>query len=194
MKKTAIFTLLAALVLNFGCKNTSEKMTNEFIDQAINEEFIIKGKEIASSAFLSLSGELAKAVKHGGLENALSYCNINALSLTDSLSNAHNVDIKRTSLKFRNPLNKPTDREVEILNQYALEKENGQIMQAIIDDEAERKTFYAPIIMQAQCIKCHGAKSNISIYNSIVKLYPNDLATDYKQGDLRGMWSISFNK
>lgn len=194
MKKTAIFFLLMTIAFSWGCKNTSQKMSNESIAQATNEEFIIKGKEIASSAFLSLSGELAKAVKNGGLENALSYCNTNAIPLTDSLSNAHNVDIKRTSLKFRNPRNKPTEREKEILNQYELAMENGQIMEAIIDNKAERKTFHAPIIMQAACIKCHGAKSNISIYDSILKLYPKDLATDYTQGDLRGMWSISFNK
>ncbi len=182
------------IAFSWGCKNTSQKMSNESIAQVTNGEFIIKGKEIASSIFLSLSGELAKAVKNGGLENALSYCNTNAIPLTDSLSNAHNVHIKRTSLKFRNPQNKPTKREKEILNQYELAMENGQIMEAIIDNKAERKTFYAPIIMQAACIKCHGAKSNISIYDSILKLYPNDLATDYTQGDLRGMWSISFNK
>ncbi|MFT6338050.1 MAG: hypothetical protein ACJATI_004820 [Halioglobus sp.] len=194
MKKTAIFFLLTAFIIAIGCKNTSTKIPMVISEQEFDEEFIIKGKEIASSAFLSLSGELAKAVKNGGLKNALSYCNTNAIPLTDSLSNAHNVDIKRTSLKFRNPRNKPTEREKEILNQYELAKENGQIMEAIIDNEAERKTFHAPIIVQAACIKCHGAKSNISMYDSILKLYPNDLATDYTQGDLRGMWSISFNK
>ncbi|MFT4533645.1 MAG: hypothetical protein ACJA1A_001846 [Saprospiraceae bacterium] len=194
MKKTAIFFVLVTIAFSWGCKNTSQKMSNEFIDQATNEEFIIKGKEIASYAFLSLSGELAKAAKHGGIKNALSYCNTNAIPLTDSLSNAHNVDIKRTSLKFRNPKNKPTEREREILNQYEMTKNNGLIMEAIIDNEAERRTFYAPIIMQTACIKCHGEKSSISMYDSILKLYPNDLATDYNQGDLRGMWSITFNK
>lgn len=194
MKKTALFFLLAAITLSYGCKNTSSKTAPEYTDQESKEEYIVKGKEIASSAFMALSSELAKAVKDGGLENALSFCNINALPLTDSLSNAHNVEIKRTSLKYRNPKNKPTEKEREILNQYELAKENGHLMQPIIDNEEDRKSFYAPIITQAACIKCHGEKSNISLYDSILDLYPDDLATDYKQGDLRGMWSISFKK
>ena len=194
MKKTFIFFLLIGFTFLYGCKNSSDKTHTESNDQTTDEEYIVKGKEIASSAFLALSGELGKAVKKGGLKSALSYCNTNALPLTDSLSNVYNVDIKRTSLDFRNPKNKPTDLERKILNQYELTKENGQVLQAMIGKVDDGKSFYAPIIMQAACIKCHGEKSNISVYDSILDLYPEDLATGYMQGDLRGMWSITFKK
>ena len=194
MKKTFIYFVVIGFAFMLGCKNTPTKTHTASDDQTSDEEYIVKGKEIASSAFLALSGELEKAVKKGGLVNALAYCNTKALPLTDSLSSLYNVDIKRTSLKFRNPENKPTEREREILNQYELTKENGQLLQAMIGNVDDGKSFYAPIIMQAACIKCHGEKSNISVYDSILDLYPEDLATGYIQGDLRGMWSITFKK
>jgi hypothetical protein len=55
--------------------------------------------------------------------------------------------------------------------------------------------FYAPIIVQKKCLTCHGevgvdvTKKSDSIIESY---YPKDLATGFKEGDLRGIWSITF--
>lgn len=48
----------------------------------------------------------------------------------------------------------------------------------------------------AACLKCHGNKtSDISVetLQSIEINYPQDLATGYAVGDLRGMWKIELN-
>jgi hypothetical protein len=45
-------------------------------------------------------------------------------------------------------------------------------------------------------LNCHGViGKNIdsTVYKTIKDFYPNDAATGYKLGDLRGMWSIKFN-
>ena len=117
MIKTTIFCLLASFVLFLGCKNSSKSVDTPIVYQMSDEEYIDQGQDISSSAFLALSGALRKAIKAGGLKNALSYCNVNALALTDSLSDVYDVEIKRTSLKHRNPKNRPTADEIEILNQ-----------------------------------------------------------------------------
>ena len=192
MQKKSSFIFFAILILAIGCKETKTENQPKTEDQKYTEDYISAGKEIASTSFISLSSALTKAKEKGGLKNALAYCNEKALPLTDSLSKVYQVDIKRTSLKYRNPNNKPSKKEEQILNQYKLAKDNGQILQAIIDNEGGVNTFYAPIIIQDACLKCHGQKSEITIIKTIEDLYPNDLATDYSRGDLRGMWCISF--
>ena len=49
--------------------------------------------------------------------------------------------------------------------------------------------------MQANCLVCHGTiNETVTIkMDSIIKsLYPNDKAIEYSEGDLRGIWSITF--
>lgn len=194
MIKTTIFLLLASFVLFFGCKNASKSVDTPMVYQMSDEEYIDQGLDISSSTFLALSGALKKSIKAGGLENALSYCNLNALALTDSLSNFYDVEIKRTSLKQRNPKNRPTADEVEILNQYEEAKKSGEPLMAMVNEVSGVKKFYAPILVHDVCLKCHGLTTDISIYDSILKHYPDDLATGYAMGDLRGMWSVTFRK
>ena len=55
--------------------------------------------------------------------------------------------------------------------------------------------FYAPIFLQQKCLACHGeiGKNVNAETDSIIKsIYPYDAATGFKEGDLRGIWSIAF--
>ena len=57
--------------------------------------------------------------------------------------------------------------------------------------------FYKPIMLQQMCASCHGSKSKDiqpSVWKAINTLYPLDMAYDFKTGDLRGMWHITFLK
>ena len=192
--KNTIFLIFTLFVLLSSCK--SKTTTNQDVTKNDNweKEYVEKGKEIASSSFIALSGALSKAVKNGGIESALSFCNVNAIPLTDSLSKAYNVEIKRTSLKYRNKQNKPTSKEKLVLQEYNRAKESEQVMKPMIIEENGNKVFHAPIIVQDACLKCHGDIASISVYDKILKLYPEDMATGYTRGDLRGMWSVTFKK
>ena len=57
-------------------------------------------------------------------------------------------------------------------------------------------TFFAPSVLNNEfCLKCHGALGqDISPENVAViqNLYPQDEATGFKLGDLRGAWRIDF--
>jgi len=192
MKIFSIGLLAIGFLLIWGCK-TEPKSTKVNADSNLETSQLLEtGKEIASATFLALSGELQDAMKSGGVEHALTYCNLKAIDITDSLSSKYNVDIKRTSLKFRNIDNTPTPTEERILKQLENKQKSGKPLLPEVVLNGYSKTFYAPIIVQDMCLKCHGQKEDIANYNKIKELYPNDLAVGYKQGDLRGMWSISF--
>ncbi len=82
------------------------------------QEYATKGNEISQATFKALSEKLTEQMKLGGPAQAIPFCNVEALPLTQQLSDQYDVTIKRTSDKLRNPTNKPSLRELEIINNY----------------------------------------------------------------------------
>lgn len=160
------------------------------------QEYTKKGNEISQATFKALSEKLTEQMKMGGPAQAIPFCNVEALPLTRQLSEEFNATIKRTSDKLRNQENKPTKRELEIINNYhKLISEYQEISPIVEVDSDNKKHYYAPIILKANCLACHGkVEEFVSVKtDSIIKsLYPNDKALAYNEGDLRGIWSIAF--
>ncbi|GLR17681.1 Tll0287-like domain-containing protein [Portibacter lacus] len=184
------FLIIAILGVIITSCNMEQKGSKAKIDQD-QEALMQRGKEVAQNTFKALSQELKKSMEEGGIEKAIAYCNINALPITDSLSNEYHAEIKRTSAKYRNPKNAPTMAEGKVLLAYQELKDKGEDMKPKLAEVGGKQIFYAPIVMQEMCMKCHGPKDQISAYDKILAKYPTDLATGYKTGDLRGMWSIT---
>lgn len=162
------------------------------------QEYADKGSEISKAAFKALSGKLTEQMKLGGPAQAIPFCNVEAMPLTRELSEEYNVTIKRTSDKLRNQENKPSARELEIINKYhKLISDKREIKPIVEMDSNNNKHYYAPIILKENCLACHGkVEEFVSVKtDSIIKsLYPNDKAIGYNEGDLRGIWSIEFKK
>jgi hypothetical protein len=121
------------------------------------------------------------------------------MPLVDSLSKKYGAVIKRVSFKVRNPKDVPTELEREILEAYEYQMENSAEMksnvQAVEDDQY---LFTKPILVEnALCLTCHGTFENGLTQETdafIKSKYPEDKATGYEIGELRGMWSITFPK
>lgn len=160
------------------------------------QESANKGNEISQATFKALSEKLTEQMKLGGPAQAIPFCNVEAIPLTQKLSEENNATIKRTSDKLRNQENNPTKRELEIINNYhKLISEKKEITPIVEVDNNNNKHYYAPIILKANCLACHGKVDEFVTVktDSIIKsLYPNDKAIGYNEGDLRGIWSITF--
>ncbi len=175
----------------------TDKQNAEGAD-SINAEYSQKGKEIAEASFKALSGQLKGAMEKGGVRNAVEYCNFMANPLIDSLSQAHQAQIRRTSFHARNPGNKPSPNEKDILAFFHTKYNNKEPLAPMVIIYHDGSTvFYAPIVIPGPlCLTCHGdPEKTISSqdYDYIRSLYPDDDAIGYKTGDLRGMWSITLN-
>ncbi len=177
--------------------NTPAESTDK-VEKIDNKVFLKKGQEVAQATFKTLSGNLQKAMKKGGVPNALEYCNLAAMPLVDSLSKVHDAEIRRTSLKVRNPKNRPTPQELEQLQSYEIQSKAGEKLSPVVKEiDPNTIAFYAPISIMPVCERCHGVLGNTLLekdYEVVKKLYPEDKAIGYMSGDLRGMWSISFKK
>ena len=157
-----------------------------------------KGGIISKSTGAELSGTLTNKMKSGGLVEAVEFCNTAALPLTQKMADSFGVEIKRTSLKTRNPLNKPSENEELILREFVANVEKGIPLEPIVRlDQYGNPNYYAPVLVEKKCLICHGTLDQelSRAADSIIKShYPDDLATGFKEGDLRGIWSISFSK
>jgi len=180
--------LLFLSVIIFSCSDTLSKKEIEL--------FTEQGNLIAKGTSEELSGKLMAKMKEGGIPLAVEYCNTAALPLTSKISKEEHVSIKRTSIKVRNPLNTANKEEIQIINKFLSMIDRNVPPKPLVKlDLSGNPHYYAPIFVDSKCLICHGTpdKELSRKADSIIKTYyPEDLATGFKEGDLRGIWSISF--
>ncbi len=207
MKKTLLFIFLLAIsvALINSCNESAKKKTagekiskEEKLSKAEKKEYRKTGKKIVKASFGALSSHLKFAMESGGVEGAIQYCSVKAIPLVDSLSESNNVDIRRTSLKYRNLQDKPTDFEKKMLNYFQKRKDTGKKLHPAVKKSPDGKVkYFHPItISKKLCLNCHGKPGKtMSSENlkAIRELYPDDKATGYKEGDFRGLWVVTFN-
>ncbi|MFN4144862.1 MAG: DUF3365 domain-containing protein [Runella sp.] len=162
-----------------------------------NDDIKKKGDEIVQVSSQTLSKAVMQAMAKGGVEHAAKFCNTAAYPLTDSLSSVYGVKIRRTSHQWRNPKNKPSKQERDLLVQFLTQQKNGQPLEAKIVQLNNNEWLYAkPILLQPQCQVCHGKLGETVTaenYKIIKKLYPSDKAVGFVPGDIRGMWVLKFS-
>ncbi|OJJ19546.1 hypothetical protein BKI52_22325 [marine bacterium AO1-C] len=192
MAKLLNISLIITLLGLMACGQSNQQKQDN--DQALKT----KGKAIAQETFKALSKELKAALQKGGVAEAVPYCSINALPLTQTIAKKHNVSIRRTSLHIRNPKNFPNTQERKVLEDYEQSLKTGKTPKPQLTRLSDKQTmFNAPIFIKPLCLNCHGkvgeqiSKKNYALIKSS---YPNDKATNYKMAELRGMWSIVFQK
>lgn len=213
IRKTIYFgILLTGLLFMISCngeakkeeakKEEKQEIKKEVKKDGLSEEakadYMKKGMAIAKSSGKTLKSRLTAAVNKGGLQNGINTCNKVAQKMMDSLSVVYNAKIKRTTLKLRNEKDKPDQDELAVLSKFSkMMGDNKKPKPEVKQLASGEVRFYAPIMIDKVCLNCHGKiGENVKPqnYDVIKKHYPNDEAIDYKEGDLRGIWSITFKK
>lgn len=194
--KNQILTVIAAAFILTGCSGQNQKKELTDTEKRLYSD---KGKQIAKATFEVLSGQLTQALARGGVTEAVTYCNLKAYPLVDSLSNVHRATIKRATIWARNPSDEANAEEEKIINEYLALKSGNQPLNPVVRrNEAGDIQFYMPIQIGTElCLNCHGNTGTdikAGDYEIIKKLYPDDRATGHKMGDLRGIWSITFSQ
>lgn len=193
MKKIHLLITLFSIFAFVTCQTTHS-------DKQVSSQYTEMGNKLVKQSFDTLSKSLKAAISAGGFEHAVSYCKVNAVPLTDTYA-TDSIIIRRTALRYRSPSNAPTTDETRILNLYASQKGQGIVndsLKSITEESADgRIHYYKPIVLQEMCTNCHGPKNAVgqqALWTAIDSLYPEDMAYDFKPGDLRGMWHITFIK
>jgi hypothetical protein len=193
MKK--IFLIATITLFAIQCSKTEVKP--EVSTDEISAENLIKTAEISIDSLKSFAGETKKLlvknitaqIEKGGVESAVEFCNIEAMPLTKSMSDKHGLTISRVSDKRRNPKNNANAEELKLIENYKKQLLAGEILKPIRTETH----YYEPLVTNAMCLQCHGEPGkNIQpkVAAKIAQLYPKDLATGYKENEVRGLISI----
>ena len=203
MKK--ILWISALLISLSACQNEVKKEPNKEVEKQEakvqkpsfdHKAYKMKGMIIAKNTFKVFKSNIQKVAAKDGLPGVVGFCHENAKKLADSLGKTHNVVIKRTSHKLRNAKNEPDADSKAVLEEYLKLQESHKTMEPVVKKAPDGYVhFYAPIKLKKECLKCHGTPGQDitdEIYKLIKSKYPNDKATGFKEGELRGIWDIKF--
>ncbi|HET20197.1 MAG TPA: DUF3365 domain-containing protein [Chromatiales bacterium] len=156
---------------------------------------IDQARAIAKEFGGTLKGELEKAMKAGGPVAAIEVCHSKAPAIAKDLSAKYRAEVHRTSLKPR--ATAPQDWEREVLADFDARRVSGEDPNAIefhqvveIDGKPHLRYMKAIGTMPV-CLNCHGTDIKPEVKARLEALYPEDKATGYKAGELRGAFSIT---
>ena len=199
--KTIIIPIFAALLLIVGCSKPDYEITEP--DKVEQEKAVEIGSKLAGIVMDTLRNALMAAMQEGGPMEAVKVCNTKALIITQLVAGSSpvKVDIKRTSLKYRNPRNKPNEIESKALEYYQDKiADRAEIpmnyVQKVSDKDGIHFYYYRPIKIMPFCLACHGDEKTIhpGMKPILKQLYPDDLAIGYKEGDLRGLLRVRIDE
>jgi hypothetical protein len=180
--------LILALVMTGAVSAGEEKAAQE----AFKKDAQAAIKELATS----LKSSLLAAMGDGGPAEAVSVCNLIAPSLAAEISKKYGLEIGRTSLKVRNPANEADAWETDVLQRFETRLAGGEAIQKLtFKEKVETASGSQWRMMKAiptdkVCLSCHGSKIAEPVQARIDTHYPDDMATGFKLGDIRGAFTV----
>lgn len=147
-----------------------------------------RGAALIGELKKTLLGTLTAAMGQG-IPAAIATCHTEAPALTEKVSREGAV-VGRATRKPRNPKNEATGWQAEALAHFeklAADKAPlaGQSFARVLDGG---KIAYAePLVIQEVCLACHGQTLAPEVTAVLAEKYPNDRATGYALGELRGV-------
>jgi len=158
------------------------------------EQMITKGAAASAALLQKLGGEVKTNMQSHGPVKTLEFCSLNALSMTDQVALETGTRIKRLTLKERNPVNAAAGEDEKLLEKWEQMVKNGQTLPAYELTKTANGTmaYYKPLLINNEaCLKCHGdIAADSPLAKALKATYPEDKATGYKMGDLRGMIKV----
>jgi hypothetical protein len=106
------------------------------------------------------------------------------------------IYVRRISDRLRNPLNAPDATEARELERMrvldAQESLPTEIIRFVEQGESRSLHLLRPIRIQQPCLACHGATESMDpeVRQLLSERYPDDRATGYRAGQLRGAVSV----
>lgn len=153
---------------------------------------IAQARRAADALGKDLMPLLLGALERGGPAEAVAFCADSAQVRTARHREA-GIDVRRVGTRVRNPANAPDSVERSLLDQLAAGLERGALPQEIVTvipgpDNSFQLQYLRPIVVAEPCLACHGDPTTFAplVTQLLATRYPEDQATGYRVGDLRG--------
>lgn len=149
--------------------------------------------ELGADLLAMLSGELNR----GGAAAAIAVC-ADSAQVRTRRHGAEGVLVRRVGTRVRNPGNAPDSVEAVVLDAFAAAIAANRAMPdtaflAADSTGATMVRYLRAIRLQEFCIPCHGPADSIAapVKRILATRYPDDRATGYAVGQLRGAISVT---
>jgi hypothetical protein len=133
----------------------------------------------------SMMAELKAELELGGPSGAVVVCRDMAPMIAEHVADDHGLAIGRTSHRLRNPANVAPDWGREVVAAVV------STPTYLAGPEGELGVML-PIKLASPCLVCHGPREGLTedVRTALAESYPEDRATGFSEGDLRGWFWI----
>ncbi|MBI5899906.1 MAG: DUF3365 domain-containing protein [Rhodocyclales bacterium] len=165
---------------------------------ADDSALIAETKKTALAIPPKLLQMLQEEIDKGDYHGAIAACNDKAPKMAATASQNTGWAIRRVSLKNRNPKAVPDAWERAALEDFDRRRATGEpgatLEKAEIVSEGEKRVlrYMKALPTQGLCLNCHGAEDKLApaVKVRLTELYPNDKATGYSEGQIRGALTV----
>jgi len=114
-----------------------------------------------------------------------------AREIAEKFSEGKTLTLRQVSARYRNPASKPDAYESKILTMMEQDPqrwEGKDWTEKVVDGDRATMRYLRPLFVKEACMGCHGDPAKVP---AIVRnKFPDDLATGYEVGELRGAISV----
>jgi tetratricopeptide (TPR) repeat protein len=189
-----MFALLAVAVSACAPQDRDAELVEE-VDDATHARVVASGDSAASTLAVTLSGKLFDAISDGGPAFAIDFCAQEAQALAAAVASSMGPgwEVKRTSRRTRNPANAPDPGEQSALALFHEAEADGGLEHLVQRTRDGGYRYYRPLRIAPLCLECHGspAAMDADVRQVLSERYPDDQATGYGTGELRGLIRVT---
>jgi hypothetical protein len=159
-------------------------------------EHIARAEAAITEFGARLRSALQERLQAGGPVGAIEFCRSEAPRIATEVAAAHGVRMGRTSERVRNPANAATDWQRPVLDQFADAVAAGEApaaQRAVLREdlpEGVALRMMRGIGVEPPCTLCHGTATQPEVAAAVAQHYPDDRATGYAVGELRGAFWV----
>lgn len=190
---SALFSAILSLMVT-GCQKPAASTANQAT--VITPVSIVVGEKPSDeqqramlaakdALFTTLSSRLMEAMQQQGPVGAIAVCQQEAPQMAADVGNSHGLKIGRTGVRLRNSSNQPPSWAKSLT-------ESRVDTPQFVKLSSGAAAGLLPIKLQGQCLMCHGPQEQIApaVQDQLAKIYPDDRATGFHEGELRGWFWI----
>jgi hypothetical protein len=178
--------IIAGTLVGCGAKTETWQETTKEQFTPAQAQGLQKAEQAREALFNQLKSRLTEAIGAEGPAGAIGVCSDEAPRIARAVAQQFGVEIGRTSFKTRNPANAPP-----AWAQRYVDEQTGEPVY-LEETGSGRIAALLPIRMQPECMLCHGPSESIpeDVRGLLKELYPEDQATGFQLGELRGWFHI----
>src|SRR6266545_139070 len=152
------------------------------------EPALKQARQVAGELTDKVRSLLLTELEKGGYDSAVRVCSEVAQNVTQEFNRETGHSARRVSMGYRNAKDIPDSYE----SQKREKKLAGEYYEVVREQGRDYLRYLKPIVASKMCLNCHGQPDQISpqVMAVLKEKYPNDRATGYREGDLRGAVSV----